>query len=64
MLPRWIEGRRGLPANRALLREFRDVAGRIAELIHWFHRADLVLEAVLGTMVGPLSDTHCEPLPE
>jgi predicted helicase len=48
VLPRWIEGRRGLPANRALLREFRDVAGRIAELIHWFHRADLVLEAVLA----------------
>lgn len=48
VLPRWIEGRRGQPANRALLREFRDVAGRIAELIHWFQRADLVLEAVLA----------------
>ena len=27
-------------------------------------REGIVLEAVLGTMHGPLSDTHCEPLPE
>ena len=27
-------------------------------------REGIVLEAVLGSMHGPLSDTHCEPLPE
>ncbi len=27
-------------------------------------REGIVLEAVLSTMHGPLSDTHCEPLPE
>ena len=32
----------------ALMRELRDVAARIAELIHWFDAADLVLDATLG----------------
>jgi hypothetical protein len=48
LLPRWIEGRIGLPADLALIREFRDVAARIAELIHHFDEADLVLEATLA----------------
>lgn len=48
LLPRWIEGRIGLPANLALIREFRDVAARIAELIHHFDETDLVLEATLA----------------
>jgi hypothetical protein len=48
VLPRWIEGRIGLPADLALVRNFRDVAARIAELIHRFDEADLVLEATLG----------------
>jgi hypothetical protein len=48
LLPRWIEGRIGLPADLALIREFRDVAARIAELIHRFDEADLVLEATLA----------------
>jgi len=48
VLPRWIEGRKGLPATLALMRELRDVAARIAELIHWFDAADLVLEATLA----------------
>ena len=48
VLPRWIEGRKGLPVTLALLRELRDVAARIHELIHWFERADLVLEATLA----------------
>lgn len=47
VLRRWIDGRRGLPANLALMREFRDVAARIAELIHWFDAADLVLNDTL-----------------
>ena len=47
VLRRWIDGRKGLPANLALMREFRDVAARIAELIHWFDAADLVLNDTL-----------------
>jgi hypothetical protein len=48
VLPRWIDGRKGLPANLALMRELRDVAARIAELIHWFDEADLALDATLA----------------
>jgi hypothetical protein len=48
VLPRWIEGRRGLPVSLALMRELRDVAARIHELLHWFAEADLVLEATLA----------------
>lgn len=48
VLPRWIEGRKGLPATLALIRELRDVAARIAELIDWFGKADLVLTATLA----------------
>jgi hypothetical protein len=52
VLRRWIDGRKGLPANLALMREFRDVAARIAELIHWFDAADLVLNDTLEHMRG------------
>jgi hypothetical protein len=48
VLPRWIEGRWGLPVTLALMRELRDVAARINELIHWFDQADIVLNATLG----------------
>jgi hypothetical protein len=48
VLHRWIEGRIGLPADLALIREFRDVAARIAELIHWFDAADIVLDETLA----------------
>jgi hypothetical protein len=48
LLPRWIEAREGLPADLNLVRELRDVAGRIAELIDLFARADSVLEATLA----------------
>ena len=47
VLPRWIEGRRGLPADQ-VWRELRDVAARIAELIHRFDEADLVLADTLA----------------
>jgi hypothetical protein len=47
VLPRWIEGRKGLPVTLSLLRELRDVAARIHELLHWFEAADLVLEETL-----------------
>lgn len=48
VLPRWIEGRKGLPVTLALMRELRDVAARIHELLHWFAQGDLVLEATLA----------------
>jgi Type ISP C-terminal specificity domain len=48
VLPRWIEGRKALPADLALIRELRDVATRIAELIHHFDAADLVLNDTLA----------------
>ena len=47
VLPRWIDGRKGLPFTDALKTELRDVAARIHELIHWFAKADLVLAATL-----------------
>lgn len=48
ILPRWIEGRRGLSADFALVRELREICGRIAELIDLFQQADTVLEATLN----------------
>jgi predicted helicase len=48
VLPRWIDGRKGLPFDNAMKDALRDVAARIHELIHWFERADLVLEATLA----------------
>lgn len=47
VLPRWIEARRGLPAAE-VWQKFRDVAARIAGLIHHFAEADLVLQATLA----------------
>ena len=47
LLPRWLEGRIGLPADLGLVRELRDICGRIAELIDLFAEADTVLEATL-----------------
>jgi hypothetical protein len=48
VLPRWIDGRLGLPADLAFVRQLRDIAARIAELIHRFEEADLVLNATLA----------------
>ena len=47
LVPRWLEARVGLAADLALVRELRDICGRIAELIDLFARADIVLEATL-----------------
>jgi hypothetical protein len=47
LLPRWIESRVGLPADLTLVRELRDICGRIVELIDLFAEADIVLEATL-----------------
>lgn len=48
VLPRWIDGRKGQPATLAFIRELRDVAARIHELIHHFDSADLVLTDTLA----------------
>lgn len=47
LLPRWLAGRVGLPADLALVRDLRDLCGRIAELIDLFAKADIVLAATL-----------------
>lgn len=46
VLKRWADAREGL-AGPEYWPQFRDVAARIHELLHWFDKADLVLEAVL-----------------
>jgi hypothetical protein len=48
VLPRWIESRKDLPADVALVTELRDICSRIAELIDLFTEADTVLVATLG----------------
>lgn len=48
VLKRWIEGRVGLPADLSLIRDLRDVAARIAELIYRFDEANLVLNETLA----------------
>ncbi|MDP2618845.1 MAG: hypothetical protein Q8P46_01490 [Hyphomicrobiales bacterium] len=47
LVPRWIEARIGLPADLALVRDLRDICGRVAELIDLFADADIVLQATL-----------------
>ena len=47
LLPRWLNGRVALPADFALVREMRDICGRISELIDLFGEADRVLAATL-----------------
>ncbi len=47
LVPRWLEARIGLAADLALVRELRDICGRIVELVDLFAEADIVLEATL-----------------
>ncbi len=47
LLYRWLDARKGLAVDNALISEFRDIVGRIAELIDLFARADQVLERAL-----------------
>jgi hypothetical protein len=44
---RWLEARVGLPADPSVVRDLRDICGRIAELIDLLAEADIVLEATL-----------------
>jgi hypothetical protein len=43
LLLRWLDARKGLVADHALITQMRDVVGRIAELIDLFARADTLL---------------------
>jgi predicted helicase len=47
LLPRWLDARKGLAADHALITQMRDVVGRIAELIDLFARADTLLAQIL-----------------
>lgn len=47
LLPRWLAARAGQPVDRAFIKQVRDIAGRIAELIDLFDRADKMLEEAL-----------------
>lgn len=51
LLPRWLGARAGQTVDRAFMKSMRDVAGRIAELIDLFDRADIVLgDALVETV--------------
>ncbi len=47
VLQKWLAGREGITVDKAFLSEFRDITGRINELIHLFAEADLVLADAL-----------------
>lgn len=47
LLYRWLDARKGLAVDHALMRELRDLVGRIAELIDLFDRADNSLAQIL-----------------
>ena len=48
VLQKWLAGREGIIVDDAFIREFRDITGRINELIHLFDEADLVLQDALN----------------
>jgi hypothetical protein len=48
VLQKWLAGREGISVDNAFLSEFRDITGRINELIHLFGEADLVLADALN----------------
>jgi hypothetical protein len=47
LLHRWLKGRAGDALDAPLQAAMRDVADRIAELLHWFDEADTVLDRAL-----------------
>jgi predicted helicase len=63
VLPRWLEARIGQPCDQAFMREFRDICGRISELIELFGQADRVLEATLADSLSREA-LHFAPEPE
>ena len=48
VLRRWLDGRAGRTVDLALVEEFRDVCGRLAELLDLFGRADTLLDDALA----------------
>jgi hypothetical protein len=47
LLSRWLDARKGLAVDHALITQMRDVVGRIAKLIDLFARADTLLAQIL-----------------
>lgn len=48
LLPRWLAARKGVEVTHDFLTEFRDITGRINELIYRFDEADVVLQEALN----------------
>ena len=48
VLPRWLAARKGIEVDAAFIHDFRDINGRINELIHRFNEADIVLAEALN----------------
>jgi hypothetical protein len=48
VLPRWLAARKGIDVTHDFLAEFRDITGRINELLHRFDEADVVLQEALN----------------
>ena len=48
VLQRWLEGREGQTLGLALFDEFRDLCGRLAELVHLYDQADTLLQNALA----------------
>ena len=63
LLPRWLDARQGQPVDAALIQSLRDLAGRIAELIDLFDRADTVLVRALTDTLSRESLGLGEPQP-
>jgi hypothetical protein len=52
VLARWLEGRRGLALDLAMFDAFRDICGRIADLLGLAEQADAILEAALAATLN------------
>lgn len=70
VLPRWLAARAGIDVDKAFIHEFRDITGRINELIHRFDEADVVLQEALnhsltrerlGLQLAPAEDEDERP---
>jgi hypothetical protein len=63
LIYRWLDARQGLAVDHALMIAFRDVVGRIAELIDLFGRADQVLARTLTATLSRDALGLSEPEP-
>jgi len=48
VLPRWLAARKGVEVTHDFLNEFRDITGRIHELLYRFDEADVVLQQAVN----------------